>query len=61
MIGVGIRGAGVAGELSPIGPVVSLGPTLDLIFDQNVYYEFEYDKFDPSLNLDFVNQSYGSE
>jgi hypothetical protein len=36
-------------------------PTLDLVFDQNVYYVYEYSPLDPSLNLDFVNQSYGSE
>ena len=42
-------------------PWAPTGPTLDLVFDQNVYYEYEYGPLDPSLNLDFVNQSYGSE
>jgi len=37
------------------------GPSLQLNFVAEDYYVYEYGPLDPSLNLDFVNQSYGSE
>jgi hypothetical protein len=43
------------------GQVAPARQTLDLMFIPNVYYVYEYGPLDPSLNLDFVNQSYGSE
>jgi len=52
------QGGGVSSDPPLFDPT---GPTLDLIFVLNEYYEYEYGPLDPSLNLDFVNQSYGSE